>query len=76
VCGRDGHFAGPPAEVEGADDREILAHAQKLTNAFGLEIWDHKRFVARIPPPRTGVVLTLWAVDKFGRAIATPRRPG
>ena len=35
----------------GADDREILAHAQKLSIAFGLKIWDHKRFVARIPPP-------------------------
>ena len=38
TVGRHGHFAGPPAEVVGADDREILAHAQKLSIAFGLKI--------------------------------------
>ena len=38
TVGRHGHFAGPPAEVVGADDRESLAHAQKLSIAFGLKI--------------------------------------
>ena len=73
----DGHFAGPAIEVEGGNDRDILAYAEKLTNAFGLEIWDHKRFVARIPPPpRKGVAQRLRALHEFGKAVASARRPG
>ena len=52
TVGHDGHFTGPPAEVEAADDREILVAAEKQSKGFAVEIWDHKRFVARIPPRR------------------------
>ena len=76
TVGHDGHFAGPPIEVEGGNDREILAYAKKLANEFGLEIWDHKRFVARMPPPpRKGVAQRLRALEEFVKAIASPSRP-
>ena len=46
--GRDGHFTGPPAEVECDHDSDILAQAEKLADGHALEIWDYKRFVGRI----------------------------
>jgi hypothetical protein len=51
ICkiGRDGRFSGPPAVVECADDAEAVDKALQLTEGLHVEIWDHKRFVARLP---------------------------
>jgi hypothetical protein len=50
TVGNDGHFTGPAAEVEAADDSGVFAYcAEKLADGHVLEVWDHKRFVARIP---------------------------
>jgi hypothetical protein len=46
TVGQDGHFTGPPEEVECADDKEVVAVAMQLKNGLDLEIWDHKRFVS------------------------------
>jgi hypothetical protein len=76
TVGHDGHFAGPPIEVKGGNDQEIFAYAEKLANAFGLEIWDHKRFVARIPPPqRKGVAqrLRAYCTSVDSKMAALPR---
>jgi hypothetical protein len=50
ICtvGKDGHFTGPPQEVECADDREVVATAMQMKNGLDMEIWDHKRFVIRL----------------------------
>jgi hypothetical protein len=49
TVGRDQHFSGMPEIVECVDDNEAVD-----TNGLDLEIWDHKRRVARIPssPPK------------------------
>jgi hypothetical protein len=51
ICkiGRDGRFTGPPEVVECADDAEAVDKALQLTEGLDVEIWDHKRFVARLP---------------------------
>ena len=58
TVGQDGHFTGPPEEVECADDNEVVAVAMQLKNGRDLEIWDHKRFVVRLtvsaPPGARG----------------------
>ena len=40
--------------VECVDDNEAVDKAMQLANGLDLEIWDHKRRVARIPssPPK------------------------
>ena len=45
---KDGHFNGPPEEVECADDKEVVAAAIQMKNGLDMEIWDHKRFVIRL----------------------------
>jgi hypothetical protein len=52
---KDGHFTGPPKEVECANDTEVVAIAMQMKNGLDMEIWDHKRFVIRLTvraPPR------------------------
>jgi len=46
-----------PEVVECADDREAVEKAAQLAAGFDVEIWDYKRFVARLPgsPLRSGV---------------------
>jgi len=48
VVGRDGHPLRTEV-VECADDKEALDKAIQIANGHDVEIWDHKRFVARIP---------------------------
>ena len=50
TIGRGGHFLGAAEVVECADDKEAI---DKATQPDGLdvEIWDHKRFVARVRSP-------------------------
>jgi hypothetical protein len=48
TVGKDGHFGGPPEEMECADDREVVATAMQMRNGLDMEIWDHKRFVIRL----------------------------
>jgi hypothetical protein len=57
VIGRTGHFLGGPEVVECADDKEVVEKAAQLANGLTVEIWDHRRFVARLPgsPLRSGV---------------------
>ena len=51
------HFLRSPEVVECADDKEAIEKAVQLAAGFDVEIWDHKRFVARLPgsPLRSGV---------------------
>jgi hypothetical protein len=57
VLGRGGHFLRTREVVECADDKEAVEKAVQLAAGFDVEIWDHKRFVARLPgsPLRSGV---------------------
>ena len=58
VLGEGGHrFLRAPEVVECANDKEAVEKAAQLAAGFDVEIWDHKRFVARLPssPPRSGV---------------------
>ena len=48
TVGKEGHFNGPPKELECADDKEVVAVAMQMKNGLDLEIWDHKRFVVRL----------------------------
>jgi hypothetical protein len=48
TVGKDGHFTGPPQEVECADDNEAVATAMQMKNGLDMEIWDFKRFVTRL----------------------------
>jgi hypothetical protein len=43
-----------PVIVECVDDKEAVDKAMHLANGRDLEIWDHKRMVARLPssPPK------------------------
>ena len=54
TVGRDQHFSGMPAIVDCFDDKEAIDKAMQLANGLDLEIWDHKRMVARLPsgPPK------------------------
>jgi hypothetical protein len=54
TVGRDQHFSGMPKIVECVDDNDAVDQAMQLANGLDLEIWDHKRMVARLPssPPK------------------------
>jgi hypothetical protein len=45
----NGHFSGPPEVAECADDKEVVQKALAQANGLAIEIWDHKRFVTRLP---------------------------
>ena len=48
TIGPDGRFAN--IEVAAcADDKEVVEKALALANGRAIEIWDHKRFVVRLP---------------------------
>jgi hypothetical protein len=55
TVGRGGHFLGAPDVVECADDKEAVDKAMQLAGGLDVEIWDHKRFVARVPWQSTTV---------------------
>jgi hypothetical protein len=38
TVGNDGHFTGPPEEVECADDTEVVATAMQMKNGLDMEI--------------------------------------
>jgi hypothetical protein len=38
----------PPAVLECGDDAEAIDLAREAINGHDLEVWEHKRFVARI----------------------------
>ena len=48
TIGPDGRFASIEV-AECADDKEVVEKALPQANGFGIEIWDHKRFVVRLP---------------------------
>jgi len=50
ICtiGPDGRFSGIEV-AECVDDKEVIEKALSQTNDRAIEIWDHKRFVARLP---------------------------
>ena len=48
TIGRDGHFANIEV-AECADDKEVVGKALAQMNGGVVEIWDYKRFVARLP---------------------------
>jgi len=50
--GPDGHFFGIEV-ADCVDDEEVFQRALQAANGHDVEIWDRKRFVARIPgnPP-------------------------
>ena len=57
TIGHDGYLFGTPKVAECADDKEAVEKAIQLANDRDVEIWDHKRFVARLPgsPLRSAV---------------------
>jgi hypothetical protein len=57
TTGPDGYLFVILKVAECADDKEAVAKAIQLANDRDVEIWDHKRFVARLPgsPLRSGV---------------------
>jgi hypothetical protein len=48
AVGNDGHFQGPPEEVQCSVDQAVIATARQMQNGLDPEIWDHKRFVIRL----------------------------
>ena len=50
ICtvGRDGRFTGPAQVAECANDQEAVDRAIQAANGLVIEIWDYKRFVARL----------------------------
>jgi hypothetical protein len=50
ICtvGRDGRFTGPAQVAECANDQEAVERAIQAANGLVIEIWDYKRFVARL----------------------------
>ncbi len=44
----DGHFLGPPTEVECADDEEALQMAKRALDGLDVEVWERGRLVARL----------------------------
>lgn len=40
---------GAPEAMECADDKEVAEKAMRAADGLDVEIWDHKRFVARLP---------------------------
>jgi hypothetical protein len=48
TIGPDGRFANIEV-AECADDKEVVEKALAQANGRAIEIWDHKRFVARLP---------------------------
>jgi hypothetical protein len=49
IIGRGGHLLGEPDVVECANDKEAVEKAVQLSAGLDVEIWDYKRFVARLP---------------------------
>ena len=48
TIGLDGHFANVEV-AECADDKEVVEKALAQVDGRAIEIWDHKRFVVRLP---------------------------
>jgi hypothetical protein len=48
TIGPDGRFANIEV-AECADDKKVVERALAQANGRAIEIWDHKRFVARLP---------------------------
>jgi len=46
--GKDGHFVGPPKEVECADDREAISKAKQMQNGLDVEVLEHDRLVVHL----------------------------
>jgi hypothetical protein len=57
TTGPDGYLFGIPKVAECVDDKEAVEKAVLWANDRDVEIWDHRRFVARLPgePLRSGV---------------------
>lgn len=54
TIGEDQHFTGMPVLVDCADDNAAVDKAMQLVDGHDLEVWDHKRMIARLPrsPPK------------------------
>jgi hypothetical protein len=48
TVGEDGHFTGPPIEVECADDREVVALAMQMKNGLDMETLTVNRMTKRL----------------------------
>jgi hypothetical protein len=70
TVGTDGHFAGPPKEVECANDKEAIAAALQMKNGLDMEIWDYKRFVIRLTVRRCTAV-----PDERRVPVPSPSKP-
>jgi hypothetical protein len=49
TSGPDGYLFGIPKVAECVDDKEAVEKAIQLASDRDVEIWDHKRLVARLP---------------------------
>ena len=65
TIGRDGLFKNIEV-VECADDREAVDRAIRAADGFDVEIWDYKRFVARLPgiPKKDQAVMLVYLTKR------------
>jgi hypothetical protein len=48
TIGRFGHFSSAE-DIECADDQEAIQKAQQAVNVCDVELWEQRRFIARLP---------------------------
>jgi hypothetical protein len=44
----DGHYGGPPVQIECSDDADAVDRAKRMKNGKALEVWHDARRVAEI----------------------------
>jgi hypothetical protein len=47
----DGHVVGGPTVITCDDDEQAIAQARRLTDGYGVEIWELGRFITKIKKP-------------------------
>ena len=52
TIGRYGHFSSAE-DIECADDQEAIQKAQQAVSACDVELWERRRFIARLPSKPT-----------------------
>ena len=47
---KDNRIAGPPDEIDCADDQAAVQEAKKVLDGHAIEVWEKARFVIRLEP--------------------------
>jgi hypothetical protein len=50
TLGKDGHFAGPPAIIDAADDEAARQEAKRVRDGHAIEVWYGARRIAKFDP--------------------------